>query len=665
MTEINGSRPLSEILSPESLEAPVAAGLEAALGMAQLTRFPAVHPSHIALALLSADQGFLDTALRKRFAGLRAATITESLLEVLEIEADLTGSAAGSLPGEGLPAPEHLAAEAQAVLRRAGELAAGRGAAHIGLPHLIRALFESPERFLAEAFGDAGVTPADLQDLAEKLDEGAASPTSASPPAVFAGGRLDLALFGPLARAALQALARAAAAQPDPPLRDVDLLIGFLEREDSRLVAALHLLGVPVAGVRRGLASLSGRPSAARGAAELPEERIGRLLRRVLAGAAALAAKEGFPLVSESHLLRAHLDRVAEGGNNLYQRLGIDTIRLRSYLQRYPEDRASEEAGERAEPIADIETFLRSRVVHQDHAVRRVVPALARLRTGMAEAGRPMGVFLFLGPSGVGKTELARAIAEVAFGPKSGVRDPYLIKLDCGSFVDKRDIVQLLGAAQGLVGYKEGQLTNGLREKPRSVILFNEAEKADPHIWQSLLPLFEDGIVREADGTEYDATSCIVAATSNLGYKEAIQQLRLWDVSPEQRVELQPQVEDLVWSRVEEYFSPEFRSRFGRQNVIFFHHFDPASYEHMVRMQVERLIEEMEERGFEVKVPEKVRKFLAKLAWDLREEGARPVRRLITEHLRDQIVTAVTADPRRTAFRFTALEGRGEIVLEG
>ncbi len=658
------------LAASESLEPAVAELLAAAVERARLTLFPRVEAAHLVHVLLSRDDGPLAALLAGRCGGLAAAKVAGSLLDVLEVAGELAEETpAASLPAAGPPEPEHLAPSALAALRRAGELAAGR----ITDRALTRALLEAPDDHVAEAFGDWGVSAADLAALAAAITETDALPALPAP-AVLAGGHLDPRALGPLAQAAFARLAAVAAARPDP-LRDVDLLAALIEQPESLLAEALYVLGVPVESIRRALAQAAdglavgtvgmGGPmgTLGMGAAQLPEARLGRLLRQVLERAADLAGEEGCAAVGESQLVRAHLERVGGGAGNLYQRLGIDTRRLAAALARHRADRAAPASQASTAPV-DVESLLRARVLHQDHAVRRVLPALARLRSGLAEPGRPLGVFLFLGPPGVGKTELARAIAEVAFGADEEARDAHLIKLDCGSFVERRDIVQLLGAPQGLVGYKEGQLTNGLREKPRSVILFDEAEKADRHIWQSLLPLFEDGVVREADGTEADATGCIVIATSNKGYQEALAEVALWQEPEERFAELQPRIEEIVWRHVEQYFSPEFRSRFGRENILYFHCFRRSSYRDMLRQQADRLAAEMARRGLRVEVADDAIELLADLAWQRREEGARPVRRLLTEHVRDRVVAAVVADPGRTRFRFAALEGPGTVQLE-
>jgi ATP-dependent Clp protease ATP-binding subunit ClpA len=626
--------------------------LEEAKGLAGITGSPEIGLGHLTLALLEQANGRLDALLQRQFGGLRAGTIAESLRDILELAAD----------GSGRPAAAgDFAADAHAGLARAGEIAAAAGSERITVQSLTRALLEQPSGALVEAFKDAGVSTAEIVALAGQFPVEGGTAALGAAPAIFREGVLQVAMLGPTARRAVARMAWRAA--PGYDLTDWDLLDCLLAEERSRFAEGLHVMGCSPTVIRRHLLRPALQEGGAPGAVAPAEAQLSRLVRRVFQEAAALAAAEHCPLIFESHLIRAHLGRVGGGTGNLYQRLCIDPLRLRAFLERYREDREPDcgEAGGEIR-VEDLESVLRATVINQDEAIDRVLPALKRMRAGLAEPGRPLGIFLFLGATGVGKTELARAIATLAFGTKGEDRDAFLIKLDCGNFAERWDIYRLLGAPQGLVGYKQGQLSNGLREKPRCVVLFDEAEKAHPDVWQSLLPLFDDGIVREADGTEHDANNCILVATSNLGYKEAIQEFNLWERDLGAGA-LPQDVQDFVWTRVEEYFSPEFRGRFGRENVIFFRHFDRASYRAIFRLHIDALREEMAGRGLRVEVPPEVENLLTELAWRDRQEGARPVRRLVTRHLRDQIVESVLADRSRTEFSFYALEGRGEIRL--
>lgn len=396
----------------------------------------------------------------------------------------------------------------------------------------------------------------------------------------FINGELAWDAFGPLAAAAWRQLIPIAA---ERPLLDSDLVWAFLNLPESHSSQALHVAGAPIPMLRRALRPRTQAAEASAGAkTSIPKARVGTLLVRVIAGACALARRERQPVIGESQLLRAHIDLVSAGSGNVYERFGIDGRSLQASLSHKKSDAEFDRTSAPAsggDPGADIEGYLRGRVVDQDDAVARAGRALRRMRSGLGEPGQVLGKFLFLGATGVGKTELARAMADIAFGIKPGERDACMIRLDCGNFADRRDIVQLIGASQGLVGYKEGQLTNGLRAKPRAVILFDEAEKADKGIWQSLLPLFDEGIVREADGTVYDATNCLMIATSNMGYEQAITR---HDVFRRNWNDVRADVEQSVWEALPKYFSREFLGRFGRENVIFFNHFTRDSYSRIV-----------------------------------------------------------------------------------
>jgi ATP-dependent Clp protease ATP-binding subunit ClpA len=479
----------------------------------------------------------------------------------------------------------------------------------------------------------------------------------------FVDGGLAWDAFGPLAAAAWRTLIPIAA---ERTLLDSDLVWAFLSLPDSHLTEALHVAGAPLPMLRRALRpQTQAAETSAAVATSIPRERVGKLLCRVIAAASALAQRERQPVIGESQLLRAHIDLVSAGSGNVYERFGIDGRSLQASLSHKKTD--AEPGGTSApaggDPGADIEGYLRGRVINQEHAVARAARALRRMRSGLGEPGQVLGKFLFLGATGVGKTELARAMADIAFGIKPGEKDACMIRLDCGNFTDRRDIVQLIGASQGLVGYKEGQLTNGLRARPHAVILFDEAEKADKGIWQSLLPLFDEGIVREADGTVYDATNCLMIATSNKGYEEAIAK---HDVFRRNWADVRADVEQSVWEALPTYFSREFLGRFGRENVIFFEHFTRDSYARIVDLQIRGLQEEMTRRGIELTFdnPKTVGELLADLAWESRAEGARPVRRLITERLRDRMIAVRAEDPTRTRFRFVCRPGASDVALE-
>jgi hypothetical protein len=452
---------------------------------------------------------------------------------------------------------------------------------------------------------------------------------------------------------------------------DTDLILAIVAQPDALLVEALYVIGADVPAIRTNLKHSAGNPCLEPdpgGAVEITQDRISPFVSAVIEDSRLIALREGCDAVCDSQVVRAHMARVVADAANLYERLGINTLKLNEALGKRTKEMKpggqSEGRGQQEPVIRDIEGYIDARVISQPHAVKRAARALRRMRSGLSEPGQVVGKFLFLGPTGVGKTELARSMADIAFGTKPGKRDAYIIKIDCGNFRNTWDIVQLIGAAQGLKGYKEGQLTNGLREKPRAIILFDEAEKAHRDVWQSLLPLFDEGLVREADGTVYDATGCIVVATSNVGYKEAIEET---DAFRRNWGEVREEVQSLVYRALKNYFSPEFIGRFGSENILYFNHFSKEDYRTIFRLQLKQIVDEMKGNKIALRFDnlEEVNDLFTELAWAVRSEGARPVRRLITELVRDPIILAREDRPERSTFTFVAPPGAQRLALQG
>jgi ATP-dependent Clp protease ATP-binding subunit ClpA len=632
---------------------------DSAQGLAEMTDHSLVTPAHMMLALLFQEGGCLDKKLRARFNGLRASTVGDSLKEILEMRAP-DGDGAGNQSIELFLIP--CSASVLAALKRARELANEWKKEKIPVEALACALLDAVDGDALEAFGDAEIGRKELGELAEAIAEeskNSLAGKTSNGPRIWDGDQICMESFGPVASEGLRTLTRMGEGRP---LLGEDLLIAFLSNDSSRTTEALHIMSLNPGSICATLRQRYGEIKTGKGGV-IERNRMGRMLGGILASAEEMARQENTAKISESHLMRAYVARVSGSAGNLLEKLGINPIRLAGYLSKYKQDREpSDKAAGQFEMVQDLEGYLSQRVIGQQEAIRVVVPALKRMRLGMNEPGRPLGVFLFLGATGVGKTELAKAVADIAFGPKPGVRDPYLIRIDCGKLKEGRDIVQLLGAPQGLVGYKEGALTNGFRDKGAScIVLFDEAEKAHPDIWQALLTFFDEGIVTEADGTLYDATGCILIATSNLGYKEATDVFRLYDISAEDARAMRPQVEEFVWKKVTGYFSPEFIGRFGKENVVLFNQFAESDYRAIVGSQVDSLIVEMQARSLDCRVDEAVVNKLVALAWAKRNEGARTVRRLIRANLRDPIVDGLGSDAQRTIFHFSLRED-GEVV---
>ncbi|MEW5884511.1 MAG: AAA family ATPase, partial [Armatimonadota bacterium] len=264
------------------------------------------------------------------------------------------------------------------------------------------------------------------------------------------------------------------------------------------------------------------------------------------------------------------------------------------------------------EKLLKMEERLHQRVVGQDEAIRAVADAVRRSRSGIADPHRPIGSFLFLGPTGVGKTELARSLAEFLFDDERN-----MVRIDMSEYQEKYNVSRLIGAPPGYVGYEEGgQLTESVRRRPYSVVLLDEIEKAHPEVFNVLLQLLDDGRLTDGQGRTVDFRNTVVIMTSNLGSAE------FGDVP----IGTDEQVKERMLSKVREYFRPEFVNRID--DIVVFH---PLGVEHIKRIvdiQLERLSDRLRERKIEVRLTDKAREQLALEGYDP-SYGARPLKRAI------------------------------------
>jgi ATP-dependent Clp protease ATP-binding subunit ClpC len=283
--------------------------------------------------------------------------------------------------------------------------------------------------------------------------------------------------------------------------------------------------------------------------------------------------------------------------------------------------------------LQSLEAVLRKKVIGQDQAISEIARAIRRSRVGISDQRRPIGTFLFLGPTGVGKTELVRQLAAEVFN-----REDALIKIDMSEFMERHNVSRLLGTTAGYIGYEEGgQLTESVRRKPYSVVLFDEAEKAHPEFFNILLQIMEDGVLTDGKGKRVDFTNTIIILTSNIGAEKLTKQaakigFKLDDDTKEDEEYEQKKQE--VLKEVKEHFRPEFLNRLDR--TIVFNALRPEHIRKIVELQVEKLRERIKEKDYELAVSSKVVKLLAKEGFDP-EYGARPVRRVVQERVEDGI----------------------------
>ncbi|HEX9675433.1 MAG TPA: ATP-dependent chaperone ClpB [Anaerolineales bacterium] len=275
--------------------------------------------------------------------------------------------------------------------------------------------------------------------------------------------------------------------------------------------------------------------------------------------------------------------------------------------------------------LLHMEERLRRRVVGQPEALQAVANAVRRARSGLQDPDRPMGSFIFLGPTGVGKTEMARALAEFLFDDERAV-----VRVDMGEYQEKHTVSRLVGAPPGYVGYEEGgQLTEAVRRRPYSVVLLDEIEKAHPEVFNVLLQLLDDGRLTDAQGRTVDFKNTLVIMTSNLGGE-------LWsDPSASEGA-----TEQQVRERLAQHFRPEFLNRIDE--VVVFHRLNRELLAEIVGIQLRRVEGRLEEAGYHLQVSEAAKAYLAEVGYDPLY-GARPLKRAIQRELQDPLAMRILA----------------------
>jgi ATP-dependent Clp protease ATP-binding subunit ClpB len=279
--------------------------------------------------------------------------------------------------------------------------------------------------------------------------------------------------------------------------------------------------------------------------------------------------------------------------------------------------------------LVHMEERLHQRVIGQDEAVASVSNALRRSRAGLSDPDRPIGNFLFLGPTGVGKTELARALAEFMFDSQDA-----MVRIDMSEYMETHSVSRLVGAPPGYVGYDEGgQLTEAVRRRPYSVLLLDEIEKAHPDVFNILLQVMDDGRLTDGQGRTVDFRNVVLIMTSNIPGGRA---------------------------GAEAQFKPEFINRLD--DIVEFHSLDRGQIAQIVDLQVQRLVSRVRERGIEVELTDRARELLGNLGYDP-IYGARPLKRVIAKHLVDPLALAMLEGDFREGDTVRVDAGDGELVL--
>ncbi len=274
------------------------------------------------------------------------------------------------------------------------------------------------------------------------------------------------------------------------------------------------------------------------------------------------------------------------------------------------------------EKLIHMEERLHDRVIGQEEAISAVSNALRRSRAGLADPNRPIGSFLFLGPTGVGKTELAKALAEFMFDT-----DQAIVRLDMSEYMEKHTVSRLVGAPPGYVGYEEGgQLTEAVRRRPYAVVLLDEIEKAHPDIFNTLLQIMDDGRLTDGQGRTVSFTNTVLIMTSNVGSDRIVGE----------------QVDEQIREQIEEVlavtFKPEFLNRID--DTVIFHRLSKQDINRIVELQVAQLVGRVRERGIEIELSDEAKTLLGNLGYDP-VYGARPLRRVIQKQLVDKLALKI------------------------
>ncbi len=317
----------------------------------------------------------------------------------------------------------------------------------------------------------------------------------------------------------------------------------------------------------------------------------------------------------------------AEGGENRLLKEEVTEEEIAEVISGWTGIPVSKLVETEREKLLRLPDILHKRVIGQEDGVNAVSEAILRARAGLKDENRPIGSFIFLGPTGVGKTELAKALSESLFDTEKN-----MIRIDMSEYMEKHSVSRLVGAPPGYVGYDEGgQLTEAVRRKPYSVILFDEIEKAHPDVFNILLQLLDDGRLTDNQGRTVDFKNTIIIMTSNIGSSELIDNMTEDGTIPEE-------VKEKVTGELKNYFRPEFLNRVD--DIIVFSALTPDQVKKIIDLSLEALSKRLADREMSLAITDPAKKFIANEAYDP-QYGARPVKRYLQKHVETEIASMI------------------------
>lgn len=328
--------------------------------------------------------------------------------------------------------------------------------------------------------------------------------------------------------------------------------------------------------------------------------------------------------------LKTLLDEEKEKWKNLssHQVKEITTEDIAQVVSSWTGIPATQITKEESERLLNLEKILHERIVGQDKAVSSVARAIRRGRAGLKNPKRPIGSFIFLGPTGVGKTELCKTLAETMFGDEEAI-----IKLDMSEYMEKHTVSKLIGSPPGYVGFDEGgQLTEKIRRKPYSVVLFDEIEKAHPDVFNMLLQILEDGVLTDSQGRKVSFKNAVIIMTSNVGASKITDPKGALGFG--EKGDENANIEELVMADLKKTFKPEFLNRIDE--IIVFNQLEKTDIEEIARRMLKTLAKQLKELGTEIEFTPEAISAIADAGFD-KVYGARPLRRAIQTKIEDRL----------------------------
>lgn len=308
-----------------------------------------------------------------------------------------------------------------------------------------------------------------------------------------------------------------------------------------------------------------------------------------------------------------------------------------------------------ADRLVNLESILHKRVIGQEEAVSAVSRAIRRARSGLKDPNRPIGSFMFLGPTGVGKTELAKALAEAMFGSEDN-----MIRVDMSEYMEKYSTSRLIGSAPGYVGYDEGgQLTEKVRQKPYSVVLFDEVEKAHPDVFNILLQVLDDGYLTDSKGRKVDFRNTILIMTSNLGATK-LRDEKTVGFGAEDMANSYRAMSQTIRETLKQSFRPEFLNRIDE--TVIFHSLKKDELHEIVKLMAKHIVDRVAEQNIKLKITPAAIEVVAKAGFDP-EYGARPIRRALQTQVEDKLSEALLNGEVKANDQVTVGATHGEITV--